>query len=105
MVKEYYYDGLKRDGAFVDGMLKNMDKLCAIYQKNRRWALTRKFYSWRESSIQEKSNDELAIVDCIRTVLENIIPHMIPESSREDFTVSWRKSIEISINLMLEDIF
>jgi len=56
MLKEDYYDGLKRDGAFVDGMLKKMDKLCAIYQKNRRWALTRKFYSWRETSIQQKCN-------------------------------------------------
>jgi anti-sigma regulatory factor (Ser/Thr protein kinase) len=69
IIKQDYYEGLKRDGVFVSGMLKNMDKLSAVYQKNRRWALTRKFYSWRETSIQQKYNEELAIVDSIRTVL------------------------------------
>ena len=46
-LKQGYYDGLKRDALFVDGMLRKIDKLCALYEKSRRRGLTRKFYCWR----------------------------------------------------------
>jgi hypothetical protein len=39
-------------------MLKNISKLCSLYEKNKRSALNRHLYSWRETALRLKIKQE-----------------------------------------------
>ena len=57
-MKVDYEEGCKRDGVFVGSMMKNISKLCSLYERNRKWAASMHFYSWRQNVIQLKMRQE-----------------------------------------------
>jgi hypothetical protein len=67
LLRKVYFDENRRDNAVVSEMITKIGRLSKIYCKNNRYNLQHFTYKWRESAYKLKIEEDISLVDCIRT--------------------------------------
>lgn len=83
----------------VGDMLAKMSKLSKIYSKNKQSNLQHFTYKWRESAYRAKIEEDVFLVDCIRTKIDHILSELVDFGEKaEEFSDHWRSLIERNLN-------
>jgi hypothetical protein len=90
----------------VEEMVGKIGKLCSLFSRNTLHNLQSFTYKWRESACRLKIEEEVSLVDCIRTKVYNILTDLANlGESASDFGTHWRYLIEFALNNICTELF
>lgn len=90
-LRSVFVEETRRDHVLVNDMLGKMGKLSKIYTKNKQSNLQHFTYKWRENAYRAKTEEDVFLVDCIRTKIELILSDLVDFGERvEEFSTHWR---------------
>ena len=99
VMRSIFVEETRKDHGLVSDMLGKMGKLSKIYTKNKQSNLQHFTYKWREHAYRAKIEEDVFLVDCIRTKIEHILSDLVDFGEKvEEFSTHWRCLIERNLN-------